>query len=77
MHATNNHSDIILTLKFLLMMLLSDALRVSSRANIHMAVRPESAAGGQGLLSSPLTVQSSALHQRLAVIWSGQHLIHV
>lgn len=31
MHATNNHSDIILSLKFLLIMFLSDASMVSKR----------------------------------------------
>lgn len=35
MHATNNHSDIILPLKFLLMMFLSDALMVSNGAPFH------------------------------------------
>lgn len=38
MHATNNHSDIILPLKFLLMMFLTDAIFVSNGAHFHKAV---------------------------------------
>lgn len=73
MHATNNHSDIILPLKFLLMMFLSDALMLSSGALLHIAEKPDSAVSGLSC-SSATSVHSSTLLYRFTAEWSASPL---
>lgn len=69
MHATNNHSDIILLIKFLLMTFLSDAWMVNKRPCCREAWRCSTR---WELLSSCLTVTS--LHLRPPAQWSASAL---
>lgn len=72
MHATNNHSDVIFPLKFLLMMFLSDALMVSNGANFYIAEKSDSAVSGWSCSSAA----SQCIHPHCTTdsLWSGRHL---
>lgn len=71
----NNHSDIILLLKFLLMMFLSDALMVSNGVRFCITEKPDSAVSGWSCSSAA----SQCIHPHCTTdsLWSGQHLLSV
>lgn len=74
MHATNNHSDIIFPLKFLLMVFLSDALGLVM-GHFFVTEKPDSTAGGRAALQLPHSAFSRTALQTL--YRSGQHLCFV
>lgn len=69
MHATNNHSDIIFPLKFLLMVFPSDALGLVM-GHVFVKEKPDSTAGGGAALQLPHSAFSHAALQTLYTVAS-------
>lgn len=74
LHATNNHSDIIFLLKFLLMVFLSDAWWLVV-GHFRITEKPNSAVSGRSCCSAA----SQCIHPHCTTdsLWSGQHLLSV